>query len=285
MKMKTKNLLLALCCTAALTACTTNDEPSVAPAMRTVTLSVEVAEPADTRVAYTETETAYQFAWTDDDHIRVYYNEGGEEEDAMFKIKTFSGNQAEFDVTLPTTVTNVSVTYGDLDGGATVPVTGVTTVTDDVASALKERTILYAENVAVTADGLANVKLQHAGAYLLLRSGLQVVNSEITTDYSFALAEMSYYSFAISSEGITKELTGAKEIDSSVISGGKLTSDVLVSFYVDPAGEELALPFWILNSSDFTIGSAKQPSHTYKPGVIYEVKANNTSWVAATEKK
>ncbi|MBR1940303.1 MAG: hypothetical protein IJ845_03095 [Bacteroidaceae bacterium] len=284
--MKTKNLLLSLCCTAALTACTTNDEPAVAPAMRTVTLSVEVAEPAGTRAEYTETETAYQFAWTDDDYIRVYYNEGGEEKDAMFKIKTFSGKQAEFDVTLPTTVTNVSVTYGYLDGGATVPVTGVTTVTDDVASALKDRTILYAENVAVTADGLANVKLQHAGAYLLLRSGLQVVNSEITTDYSFALAEMSYYTFAISSDGITKRLLdGVKKFNSSVISGGKLTSDVLVSFYVDPAGESLALPFQVLDSSNTPIGSATQPSHTYKPGVIYEVKANNTSWVAATEEK
>ena len=42
--MKTRNLLLALGCAAALTACTENDEPNVAPAPATkvVTLSVDV---------------------------------------------------------------------------------------------------------------------------------------------------------------------------------------------------------------------------------------------------
>ena len=71
--MKTKNLLLALCCIATLTACSNNDELIVPPTMRTVTLSVEVAEPADTRVAYTANEdgTIYKFAWSGGEKLRV----------------------------------------------------------------------------------------------------------------------------------------------------------------------------------------------------------------------
>ena len=283
--MKTKNLLLALCCTAALTACTNNDEPAVAPAMRTVTLSVEVAEPADTRVAYTEDGTTYKFAWAASDKLRVFYNEDGTEKSTSFTIGTISGKKAEFTGDLPASVTNVTICYsstGFVGSGDKAIVTGI--YQGNILTALKNKTYLYATDVAVADGKLTDVKLQHAAAYLLLKEGLQVVDKNVTAEYSYGIPEYTeqFYNLKFSSTGIEKTYTsGVSKLPAGCISEGALTKDVLVAFYVPAEGESLALPFYIYDSSDAVIGSAIQPSHTYKPGVIYEVKAGHSDWVAA----
>lgn len=288
--MKTRNLLLALGCTAMLTACTNNDEPAVAPAMRTVTLSVEVAEPADTRVEYTEEGTTYKFAWSAWDELRVFYNDGTDETYTDFTIDEINGKQATFTGTLPASLTKVTIGYsarGFVSSGNKATIVG--TDDADVLTALARNTYLYAENVSVTGgEGvtLPNVQLQHAAAYLLLKAGLQVVDGSVDQDYNFVIPEYTepWYDLAFSSEGIEKtRKINIVDLHSYVDSDtGKLTKDVLVPFYVAAGGETLSLPFTILNSDyDAGIGGATQPAHLYKPGVIYEVAADDTNWVAA----
>ena len=175
--MKTRNLLLALGCAVAFTACTNDNEPVVAPAMRTVTLSVEVAEPADTRVAYTPNEDVYKFAWTSTDKLLViYYDEKqvgftGKSEFSIGEIAA-NGKQATFTGSLPTEVDEVLIVYssrsiddegyGEFEVG--FPGTAVTN-DDSVASALAENTFLYAFADVESSGELPNVKLQHASGW------------------------------------------------------------------------------------------------------------------------
>ena len=291
--MKTRNLLLALGCAAAFTACTNNDEPAVAPAMRTVTLSVDVAEPADTRVDYTEEGTTYKFEWIDTDKLRVFYNEDGEEKFTPFTISEINGKQATFTGTLPASVTNVTIGYAAQ--GFMGPSNNIAIVVgaDQLGIiGLARNTYLYAENVTITGGEnvtLPDVKLQHAAAYLLLKEGLQVVDKSVTGEYFYATPSFSepWNNLAFSSTGITKVSRSSMQRfpDGSINSEGALTMDMLVSFPVDAAGETLALPFNIYDYDDYTytfIGNATQPAHLYKPGVIYEVKADNANWEPAT---
>ena len=70
--MKTRFLLPALAFAAVFAACSKENTPAEAPAMREVTLSVEVNEPAGTRVGYTENGDAYRFTWTSTDKLLVF---------------------------------------------------------------------------------------------------------------------------------------------------------------------------------------------------------------------
>lgn len=286
--MKTRNLLLALGCTAMLTACTNNDEPAVAPAMRTVTLSVEVAEPADTRVKYsTEDETTYKFAWGHTDKLRVFYNDGENETYADFTIdkNTINGKKADFTGELPDgfggTVTIAYSFQGFIGSGEKK--TKVVGMDEMGVDALASHTVLYAEKVVMTDGKLPNVKLQHAAAYLLLKEGLKVTH--VTGDgYFYAIPEYdsNYKNLSFSSEGISEVYTDGVPNVTCIDTDGKLTQDVLVAFYVPAEGKTLSLPFLLYNSDNEVEGTVTQPEHTYMPGVIYEV-ADNTKWLAYEE--
>ncbi len=186
--MKTRNILLAFGCAVGLTACTSNDEPAVAPAMRTVTMNVDVDEPADTRVEYTVDGTTYKFAWSGTEKLRVFYNDG-EEKYTDFEIdaNSIDGKKADFTGSLPTGVTSVTISYDPSfnyvgeDKNAIIIGTRTFGTLAAESDMLASVTYLYAENVPVTKEGeLPDVKLKHAVAYLLLDKGLQVANDEQT---------------------------------------------------------------------------------------------------------
>ena len=294
--MKTRNLLLALGCAAAFTACTNNDEPAVAPAMRTVTLSVEVAEPADTRVAYTEDGTTYKFAWAEGDKLRMFYKNSSDEEkyaDFTVDATTISGGKADFTGTLPDDI-NGTVTIGyrfennfvgenenkvDLNGYQ---------INDSypLVKNLAIRTVLYAEGVEVTGGTLPNVKLQHAYAYLLLKEGLLVTNSNKTVTSSDG--EMLLYiggeaRLVFSSTGVKTESDPAQTRYVEV-TNGKLTYDYLEPIYVGKeGGDAIELNTYAYQKIDGTYTKSTavtQPAHAYVPGKIYEVAADNAKWKA-----
>ena len=295
--MKTRNLLLALGCAAAFTACTNNDEPAVAPTMRTVTLSVEVAEPADTRVEYsTDDEKTYKFKWSDTDKLRVFYNDG-EEKYADFVNKSYVGNKAIFenqDGTFPADFTGtVTIGYCSANNfagadGNNVNVTGAGITSElPLTKALSAFTALYAENVAVTGGQLPdNVKLHHAYAYLLLKEGLLVTDATKTVGSSDE--EMFLYiggeaRLVFSSTGVETESDPAQTRYVEV-TNGKLTYDYLVPIYVGKeGGDAIELNTYAYQKIDGTCTKSTavtQPAHAYVPGKIYEVAADNAKWKA-----
>lgn len=295
--MKTRNLLLALGCAATFTACTTNDEPAVAPApaMRTVTLSVDVAEPADTRVGYTEDGSTYKFEWGTEDQLHVFYYDADayEGKEATFTIKesSISGKKADFDGELPSTFTgDVTIVYSgkvleDLENSGVanfLRLTGYYGQTDNVASALADRTLLYATATVTEAGVLPDVKLNHMLSYLLLKAGLQVTQEGLTLgegDPELLLKFDVPGYIAFDYEGYRNEGTGSI-FGNIEVSDGKLTHDCLVPLFVGPEGKNnynLDLSGCLIDYGNYQ-NNASQPAFTYKPGVIYEVKANNEKW-------
>ena len=293
--MKTRNLLLALGCAAAFTACTNNDEPAVAPAMRTVTLSVEVAEPADTRVEYsTDDEKTYKFKWSGTDKLRVFYNDG-EEKYADFVNKSYVGNKAIFenqDGTFPADFTGtVTIGYCSANkfAGANwnnVNVTGAGISSElPLTETLSASTALYAENVAVTGGQLPdNVKLHHAYAYLLLKKGLLVTNTDKTVTSSDS--EMFLYiggeaRLVFSSTGVeTEPYSFPAQTREVYVTDGKLARDYLVPIYVGKEGGDAIELNTYAYHSDTKSTAVTQPAHAYVPGKIYEVAADNANWKA-----
>ena len=293
--MKTRNLLLALGCAAAFTACTNNDEPAVAPApaMRTVTLSVDVAEPADTRVGYTEEDNTYKFEWRAGDELHVFYYHDYSNKEATFTIddSSISGKKADFDGELPSTFTgDVTIVYSgkvleDLENSGVanfLRLTGYYGQTDNVASALADRTLLYATATVTEAGGLPDVKLNHMISYLLLKEGLQVTQEGLTLgegDPELLLKFDVPGYIAFDYEGYRNEGTGSI-FGNIEVSDGKLTHDCLVPLFVGPEGKNnynLYLSGCLSDYGNYQ-NNASQPAFTYKPGVIYEVKANNEKW-------
>lgn len=282
--MKTTNLLLALGCAAAFTACTVNDEPAVAPAMRTVTLSVEVAEPADTRVAYsTEDGETYKFAWSEGDKLCVFY-EGGENPYEEFAIdkNSIKGKQATFTGSLPENVDNVFIVYSSQNLTywyedqfyVHFPGTEITSETS-VANALAQNTLLYAYAEVESAGSLPDVKLQHGLAYLLLKSGLKVISGYVINSFEM-WTERSEANIYL--DHIENDYSASERI--KVDSDGKLTSDYLIPLvFTETTDEELYFEEDDLEFSG-TLGDVVQPLFTYKPGVIYEVAADNDKWSA-----
>lgn len=288
--MKTRNILLAFGCAVALTACTSNDELAVAPAMRTVTMSVDVDEPADTRVAYTVDGTTYKFAWSGSEKLRVFYKDASDAETyADFAIETYSGKKATFKGPLPEGVTNVTISYdpnfnyvGE-DKNAIIIGTRTFGSPEAVSPLLPSVTYLYAENVPVTKEGeLPEVKLKHAVTYILLNQGLQVTNDEQT--YPNDDGEVCYIKFSspgyqylqFSSTGMTFDISG---IDCMVnVNEGKLTKYALVPLSLkEERTESLNFRFFKGKSPNWDYANTvQQASHTFKPGVIYEVSADTT---------
>ena len=296
--MKTRNLLLALGCAAAFTACTNNDEPAVAPAMRTVTLSVEVAEPADTRVAYTEDGTTYKVAWAEGDKLRMFYKNGTEEKQSIFEIKSFSGKQAEFQGDLPADFNGtVNVAYSSTwnvnvsnDGSSDIDVTdyGYTSLEEE----LKGHTYLYAENVTITNGQLPNVKLNHAVAYLILKEGLQVTDADITIQEKRKAALDFYAPFwgyaACSSSEVMVKFNGWTVGPYVYVKDGKLTHNILVPLLIKEETEVTpTIDFTMKDSSgSWQHGSKVEQSafkKKFKPGVIYEMKTTD-NWVISSFK-
>lgn len=288
--MKTRNILLAFGCAVALTACTSNDEPAVAPAMRTVTMSVDVDEPADTRVAYTVDGTTYKFAWSGTEKLRVFYNDG-EEKYTDFEIDATSinGKKADFTGTLPTGVTSVTISYAPTSlfaGNNSALLEGTSKGFDDLKVALAERTFLYAEAVAVTEDGkLPDVKLKHAVAYLLLKSGLQVTDSDVTLtseseETGFMIFSGPGYQYIdFTSTGMSFDYDNSGVVCHIVyVEDGKLSHDILIPLSLkEEDSYTLNCRFGKGKSPNWTYGTTvEQASHTFKPGVIYEVSADTT---------
>lgn len=289
--MKTRNILLAFGCAVALTACTSNDEPAVAPAMRTVTMSVDVDEPADTRVEYTEDGTTYKFAWSGGEKLRVFYKDASNAEKyADFVIDTYSGKKATFKGELPTGVSSVTISYdpnfnyvGEQKNSVIIGTRTFGTL-EAVSPLLPSVTYLYAENVPVTKEGeLPDVKLKHAVTYLLLDEGLQVTDADltipsdgITVGYiSVSSPGCEYLEF--SSTGMTLD---SYWIECSVkVQNGKLTEYALIPLTLkEETTEELSCYFLKGTNPEWTYGTTvEQASHTFKPGVIYEVSAD-TQW-------
>ena len=294
--MKTRNLLLALGCAAAFTACTNNDEPAVAPAMRTVTLSVEVAEPADTRVAYTEDGTTYKFAWAEGDKLRMFYKNSSDEEkyaDFTVDATTISGGKADFTGTLPDDI-NGTVTIGYRsannfagENGNLVNVSG-NSISDSspLVTGLAGSTALYAEGVEVTGGTLPNVKLQHAYAYLLLKEGLLVTDATKTvgsSDDEMLLYIGGSQRLLFSSTGMeTSSYSNPAQTRFVYVTSGKLTHDYLVPINVGKeGGNAIELNTYAYQSSTKST-AVTQPAHAYVPGKIYEVAAENTNWKATS---
>ena len=288
--MKTRNLLLALGCAAAFTACTNNDEPAVAPApaKHVVTLSVDVNEPADTRAAYSEEGSTYKFAWSDGDMIVVFYNDGSDEVYADFTIDTFDGKKATFtsedfpdDFIGPVTIVYAGgkFYYEDLDGNGMnndLKLTGYYGQTTNVAADLAARTLLYAEAEVTEPGVLPDVKLNHMFSYLLLKTGLQVTQADLTvgaddTELLFDFWIPSDVSF--DSKGYNNS-DAASIFGNIEVSDGKLTHDCLVPVFVgtESLTEGLNLSAYLSGYGRQYVTS--QPSFTYEPGVIYEVKAD-----------
>ena len=276
--MKTRNFLLALGCAAAFTACTNNDEPAVAPAMRTVTLSVEVAEPADTRVDYTEDGNTYKFKWSNSDKLRVFY----EEQDGLyrkyedFSIKTINGKQAEFQGKLPTGYNNVTIAYCNFtgEGGYQFQPEGEPITTDNpLEKQLTTSTVLYATNVSVNNNQLANVKLNHVYAYLLLKKGLLITSPSETGEINYSIVTPSKLIFS-STEVMLEE--GSSVYMYVDVTNGKLNNDYLVPIYVGEDGSS-NLMLYCYKAEPYS-GGVNQPAQAYMPGVIYEVKADNENW-------
>ena len=293
--MKTRNLLLALGCAAALTACTTNDEPTVAPApaMRAVTLNVEVNEPADTRVEYTpetaEAVTTYKFAWTPGDKLSVYYNDGTEIV-VPFTIddSSINGKSASFNGSLPDDyVGDVTIVYAgseisqDEDGSFLL--SGFSGRTTEVAKDLAARTLLAATATVTEAGKLPDVKLNHQLSYLLLKQGLQVTQAGLTLgegDPELLLSFGAPTGVSPLSTGLFVKDTGGdlSSFSSIYVNDGKLVNDCLVPLFV--GGGPSTNGYYIVGRMDGSTeeGGAFLLNFTYEPSKIYVVEANNEKW-------
>ncbi|MBR1941850.1 MAG: hypothetical protein IJ845_11100 [Bacteroidaceae bacterium] len=294
--MKTRNLLLALGCAAALTACTTNDEPNVAPApaKKVVTLNVDVNEPADTRVEYEKNGTTYKFAWSDNDKLRVFYNDGTEKI-ATFTIDVSSidGKKADFtsedfpeDYTGYVTIVykGRDLIFSDIseDGMENdLWLSGYYGQTTGVAADLANRTLLFAEADVTEAGKLPDVTLNHALSYLLLKKGLQVTQAGLNVgagDTELLLEVGTSRGISFSSTGCTVFDNHGSIFGDIYVTDGKLDNDCLVPLFV---GEGSSTSGYSV--SGFFIGSEEysgvsQPTFTYEPGKIYVVEAGNEKW-------
>ncbi len=301
--MKTRNLLLALGCSAALTACTNNDEPNSAIApeanMRTVTLSVDVNEPADTRVGYTQDGTTYKFKWTDTDQLRVFYNNGSEQV-ATFTIDDASisedGRKADFMGSLPTDFTgNVSIVYAGLDlnyqsdSDNVLMLTGYPGQRNDVVDDLGRRTLLMASAEVTEAGVLPNVKLNHLLSYFLLKTNLQVTQDDLQIsgaeddpELQFAFNIPSTVSFSSTGYEVGEE-TGSV-LGDIFVTDGQLDYYSLLPVFVGTAPKTQAVSMkgrLVYDDGDIIVESevVSQPEFTYEPGKIYVVEAGNESWL------
>lgn len=301
--MKTRNLLLALGCTAALTACTNNDEfnKAIAPEtnMRTVTLSVDVNEPADTRVGYTQDGTTYKFKWTDTDQLRVFYNNGSEQV-ATFTIDDASisedGRKADFMGSLPTDFTgNVSIVYAGLDlnyqsdSDNVLMLTGYPGQRNDVVDDLGRRTLLMASAEVTEAGVLPNVKLNHLLSYFLLKTNLQVTQDDLQIsgaeddpELQFAFNIPSTVSFSSTGYEVGEE-TGSV-LGDIFVTDGQLDYYSLLPVFVGTAPKTQAVSMkgrLVYDDGDIIVESevVSQPEFTYEPGKIYTVEAGNESWL------
>lgn len=287
--MKIRSLFQALAFVAVIAACTKENAPAEAPAMRKVTLSVEVNEPAGTRVGYTENGDAYRFTWTSTDKLLVLYPDDSAEgltglaEFLIDEIEA-DGKHATFTGALPEIAGKVLIVYSSrsiVDDGCglyEVPFPG-TTVTNDapVADALAQNTFLYAYAEVGSSGNLPNVKLEHCLSYLLLKKGLKVLDNQteytlgsfnIYTPYSCITFELGIISSDYPVDGF--EIKG-------VNANGCLTNDYLIPFMPEPTAFSLSIE---LDDIDDTVlvEAANQPSRTYQPGIIYEVAADNEKW-------
>lgn len=293
--MKTRNLLLALGCAAALTACTNNEEPVVAPAadMRTVTLSVDVNEPADTRITYTKEESTYKFGWHGTETIRVFYNDGTEKfTDFTIIDGSINGKVAKFEGKLPSDYQgDVTIVFAGADlnyksgSDNEIVLSDYAGKTTNVAGDLAKRTLLYAKTEVTEAGKLPDVKLNHLLAYLLLKAGLQVTQDNLTIgegDSNLILGVGTSRCITFSSNGGAVPDNAASEFRSVYVTNGKLVNDCLVPLYVregSTAGYAVAGYF-----SGYTgeLSYSYQPEFTYEPGKIYVVEADNEKWLPVT---
>lgn len=299
--MKTRNLLLALGCTAALTACTNNDEFSKAIApetnMRTVTLSVDVNEPADTRVQYTNEEGTYKFSWLAGDKLNVYYNDGTEEKVAEFIIDPTSidGKKADFTGELPGSFTgDVTIAHAGVDfifnsSNKYLILSGFDGQTENFESDLAFRSLLVATAEVTEAGVLPNVKLNHALSYLRLKTNLQVTQDDLQISGAEDDPELLFvfenipYCVKFSSTGYQVVETGPAIAD-IFVTDGQLDRDCLVPIFV--GSEAVSQPLQmkgrlVYGEGDFIVESevVSQPEFTYEPGKIYVVEAGNESWL------
>lgn len=299
--MKTRNLLLALGCTAALTACTNNDEFSKAIApetnMRTVTLSVDVNEPADTRVQYTNEEGTYKFSWLSGDKLNVYYNDGTEEKVAEFIIDPTSidGKKADFTGELPGSFTgDVTIAHAGVDfifnsSNKYLILSGFDGQTENFESDLAFRSLLVATAEVTEAGVLPNVKLNHALSYLRLKTNLQVTQDDLQISGAEDDPELLFvfenipYCVKFSSTGYQVVETGPAIAD-IFVTDGQLDRDCLVPIFV--GSEAVSQPLQmkgrlVYGEGDFIVESevVSQPEFTYEPGKIYVVEAGNESWL------
>lgn len=299
--MKTRNLLLALGCTAALTACTNNDELNTAIApeanMRTVTLSVDVNEPADTRVKYTNEEGTYKFAWLAGDKLNVYYNDGTEEKVAEFIIDPTSidGKKADFTGELPGSFTgDVTIAHAGVDfifnsSNKYLILSGFDGQTENFESDLAFRSLLVATAEVTEASVLPNVKLNHALSYLRLKTNLQVTQDDLQISGAEDDPELLFvfenipYCVKFSSTGYQVVETGPAIAD-IFVTDGQLDRDCLVPIFV--GSEAVSQPLQmkgrlVYGEGDFIVESevVSQPEFTYEPGKIYVVEASNENWL------
>lgn len=299
--MKTRDLLLALGCTAAFTACTNNDELNTAIApeanMRTVTLSVDVNEPADTRVKYTNEEGTYKFAWLAGDKLNVYYNDGTEEKVAEFIIDPTSidGKKADFTGELPGSFTgDVTIAHAGVDfifnsSNKNLILSGFNGQTENFESDLAFRSLLVATAEVTEASVLPNVKLNHALSYLRLKTNLQVTQDDLQISGAEDDPELRFefdnipYCVKFSSTGYQVVETGPA-IVGIFVTDGQLDRDCLVPIFV--GSEAVSQPLQmkgrlVYGEGDFIVESevVSQPEFTYEPGKIYVVEASNENWL------
>lgn len=267
--MKTRNLLLTFCCMAALTACTSNDEPMVnevkAPQPMSITLSL--ADPA-TRAQYAEQEDgSLKATWSEGDAVSVLWYDSDWHND-IFTLDAASVGKTSGTFTGTFTGTENTTKKALLLYPANEALyTGIDTEVlsienqDGTLESLSKYDIMVAEELDISANALpAEMTLKKQVCVMKMPKGLQFFTSQPTggkASLKMSFTSIASVKFIINGGNISK-LEGTLSLSSiSFDTDGKLAQDYYVAFYVNEGSGTQPKITVTANGSDYEFKLSK----------------------------
>ena len=285
--MKTRNLLLSLCCMAALTACTSNDEPTIAESAqaRKLEFTLSIDNGAATRADFTSnTDGSLSSTWAEGDAVALlwYDSEEGKYMAEKFTLNaddigkttgSFSGTTVAQSGQKLAIVYPYSAVICDEYDEIKVTILKQTGKLED----LSKYTIMCAQNVELTADGqipegtkLANNKV----TILRLPKGLKLFDSSKSiTSLKYSLVGTSSGAFKYSNGGIFTLSDDDIELTAvTVDANGCLSEDYYIAFYPSSSGYLLAGFVVTVDEIKYTFVSTKADWYAPQVGRVYTLK-------------
>ena len=281
--MKISKILLSMCCVAAFTACSNDDDVALPIAEQPHEMSFTVGSGADTRTTLDADGDKLTRVWKSGDKISVIYRIGEENHHEIFTLTdgagTTSGTFYNATSMIPTTGTqyvHLQTPAGNVDGNWVK--TSIATQGDGSISSLGDYDILVGWNWAITDGVWPSKSLEVATSYLHIPTGLTLINNA-TGEKTISKLVLSgtnvsnVYSRSFSGQGNSEE--GDISLSNISLKDGQLTSDLYIAFTRHGGNPEDVKLTLTIDSTDYVIELNDPSAANINNGYVYHVASSS----------